>query len=429
MSEAVQETAPLLHVSAQTVSAVQPILWSVTGAPPGTRLFIGARSYVGQSVWESRATFRADDSGLVDPATQAPAGGSYSGDDATGLLWSMLPRSGDFTEMPGRSLDPVDVEIFVERDGIEISQVRARRMMLADHIARRPITESGLVGTLFVADDHTPRPGVIVLGGSEGGLIESFAAALATEGFATLALAYFGVDGLPEQLSQVPVEYFGRALQWMQHQPEVVADQIAVAGASKGGEAALLVGSRCEDIAAVVGVVPSGAAFMSIGRTPLALRRSSWSIDGQGVPFVPARYSWPVVREFMSIRAPLRLRVFYDEAIMNTAAVAAATIPVERIRGPVLMLSGEDDQLWPSPVLAEIAEQRLQAHNHRWPHEHVTYPDCGHAINLPFMPAITEIPRAFLARSFVLGGTRPGTARAAVSAWEKVCTFLHESMS
>jgi uncharacterized protein len=43
-------------------------------------------------------------------------------------------------------------------------------------------------------------------------------------------------------------------------------------------------------------------------------------------------------------------------------AVVRATIPVEHTNGPVLLLSGEDDQLWPSPVLVGVTAARVAAH-------------------------------------------------------------------
>ncbi|MEY2570185.1 MAG: hypothetical protein QOE63_535 [Acidimicrobiaceae bacterium] len=422
------DRTPALRLGAATVGAVEPVVWAVDAAAPGSRWTVRAEARVGESVWESSAEFVADAAGAIDPARQAPVAGSYEGVDPAGLLWSMLPRAGDYENMPGRSLAPIDVTFVLARDGVGVARAGCRREILGRDILRRAVDEPGLVGTLFAPHDDRPHPAVIFLGGSEGGLIESFAAALAGEGFTALALAYFGMPGLPAQLSRIPLEYFGSALRWMQRQPEVDAARIAVGGASKGGEAAVLVGATFPDIAAVVGVVPSGVAFMSIGRTPLGLRRSSWSLDGRDVPFVPARLSRPVLRQVVA-RSPVRLRVFYEEAMKNTAAVDAATIPVERIKGPVLLLSGQDDQMWPSSVLADIAERRLQSHRHPWPHEHVSYPDTGHALGLPFMPACTEIPHAIAGRSLTFGGTRAGTAAAAVAAWATACAFLRESLS
>ena len=94
--------------------------------------------------------------------------------------------------------------------------------------------------------------GVLVLGGSEGGLVEGFASALARHGFATMALAYFAMQGLPPKLIEIPVEYFRRALDWLRAQPETSPARPAVVGSSKGGEAALLVASTYDDVGAVV---------------------------------------------------------------------------------------------------------------------------------------------------------------------------------
>jgi dienelactone hydrolase len=79
-------------------------------------------------------------------------------------------------------------------------------------VDRWPVREGGLVGTFFRPSTPGPHPAVIVLGGSDGGLREGSAAVLARQGYATLALAYFGVEGLPPELVEVPVEYFGRAI-------------------------------------------------------------------------------------------------------------------------------------------------------------------------------------------------------------------------
>lgn len=58
-------------------------------------------------------------------------------------------------------------------------------------------------------------------------------------------------------MENLPVETFDAALTWLQQQPGVKSDRLAVMGASKGGEAAVLVGSRHPDVSAVVGYVPS----------------------------------------------------------------------------------------------------------------------------------------------------------------------------
>ena len=73
-----------------------------------------------------------------------------------------------------------------------------------------------------VRDDGraSPRPAVLVLGGSEGGLSRNpTAELLASHGYDTLQLAYFGERGLPAELERIPLEYFVRALHWLAARP------------------------------------------------------------------------------------------------------------------------------------------------------------------------------------------------------------------
>ncbi|MEO0900275.1 MAG: acyl-CoA thioester hydrolase/BAAT C-terminal domain-containing protein, partial [Bacteroidota bacterium] len=37
----------------------------------------------------------------------------------------------------------------------------------------------------------------------------------------------------------------------------------------------------------------------------------------------------------------------------------SAVIPVEKIAGPILLLSGRDDQVWPSATMSDMMEERL----------------------------------------------------------------------
>ncbi len=130
---------------------------------------------------------------------------------------------------------------------------------------RRTVEEDGLVGTLFSPSTPGPHPAVITLGGAGGGLSEGGAKTLASEGYAALALAYFGVDPLPPELVEIPLEYFERAIAWLQAQPEVDASRLAVVGDSKGAELGLLLGATYpKDIKAVVGYAPSAVVWQGI---------------------------------------------------------------------------------------------------------------------------------------------------------------------
>src|SRR4029450_6663209 len=78
-----------------------------------------------------------------------------------------------------------------------------------------------------------------------------------------------------------------------------------------------------------------------------------WTHRGEPVPYLFP----PGAAERRALamqQEPVVLTPWFLGNLADRAAVERATIPVERINGPVLLLSGEDDQLWPLPVLADI---------------------------------------------------------------------------
>ena len=403
-----------------------PITFRLSGLHTGNQVVIRAEARAGMGgKWRSWAEFNCGAGGVIDPAQDSPIDGSYVGAEPMGLFWSMqAPQHVKRSDFLGRSLDPIEVKLTAELSGKVIASVFFSRAVAGPGIRRVPIRSEGFVGTLFHPEGNR-HPGVIVLGGSEGGLIESFAAALANRGYAALALAYFGTEGLPKNLRLIPLEYFGRAVNWMTRHPAVAGGRVTAIGASKGGELALLLGSIYPEIGAVVAVVPSGVAFYGLGVNPLSVFKSSWSLQGKPVPYVPMRFNTSVVRAMIS-RSPLEIRAFYDPALENTTAVGRAEINVERIRGPVLLISAEDDRMWPSTRLAQIAADRLDSSRHPFPYQHIRYQDCGHAVSLPGLPSINSVKKAFMGRDLRLGGTPGGNAKASANAWSLIREFLAE---
>lgn len=64
-------------------------------------------------------------------------------------------------------------------------------------------------------------------------------------------------------------------------------------------------------------------------------------------------------------------------------APAEAAIPVERINGAVLFVTGTDDGIWPCSEMADSAIERLRQHRFQFPVEHARYEGAGHAILMP----------------------------------------------
>ena len=297
-------------------------------------------------------------------------------------------------------------------------------------MVRQPVREGGLVGTLFLPPGSAPRPAVLALGGAGGGLSEGAAETLASEGFAALALAYFGLEGLPRELVGIPLEYFEGAIAWLKRHPMVDAGRVAVVGNSKGGELALLLGATYPgDVRAVVGYAPSAVVWQGIAFDREVYHggpRSPWALRGEAVPFVPmARPGAPemirMAESYLEDR-PISTRDLYERSLRDEMAVAAASVPVEKIEGPVMLISGTDDGLWPSTRLSEMAIERLEAHDRPFPREHLRYEGAGHMI----APRGYR-PAASWTRRFELGGTPHANEFANTDSWPKVLDFLRRA--
>ena len=121
---------------------------------------------------------------------------------------------------------------------------------------------------------------------------------------------------------------------------------------------------------------------------------------------------------------------WFESVINNRDALRDTEIPVEKINGPILLISGQDDKIWPSAQLSEIAVQRLNANNFSHNVKHLTYPNAGHLIGPPFRPTTTlEAVHPVNGILMKLGGTASGNAHACVDSWQKLLAFLKESFS
>ena len=104
--------------------------------------------------------------------------------------------------------------------------------------------------------------------------------------------------------------------------------------------------------------------------------KSSWSRNGVDVPFA-AFVDNATRRRAIENWAEMRFIDVYRDAIQNPRTPPEARIPVERIRGSILLLSGRNDVLWPSREMGEVVMQSLATHPYE--HRHQVY-DAGHSV-------------------------------------------------
>lgn len=398
-----------------TVKSERPVVaW---GAPPDKR-----------SLYRAEAKFKADAAGKIDLATAKPVSGSYKRADVRGLFWSQVPVAGDVAADWKNSV----VKFAASVDGKVVAESSLELLSALPEVKTEKVEQ--FPGALFAnIRDGKKRPAIILLGGSEGGsIVTRGAAALASHGFAVLALPYYSpaqwpsmkaeLPELPSAFADIAVERLDDARAWLQKREDVDATRIAIHGTSKGAEYALLAGVHLGWPTAIVAIVPTDVVWEGWGQDSKGPvqpgTRSSFAFKGKPLPFAPYQ---DFAQEFMGFQTgePVKIRRPQDKGrAANPAAAAAARIPVEKIKAPVLVLGGQDDQVWASGMMAHnIAERRAEA---KLDTVSLIYTDAGHFLSSHGYGPTTQ----YDAGPSKSGGTPEGNARAQADAWPKTIAFL-----
>ena len=370
----------------------------VEGAGSERTVTIALRSVDGAgTAFVAQATFRSSAAGEVDAATARATGGAYQGVDPMGLIEAMRPASGasalyDWSDRPHR------FEVAVSEGGSRIAAGGFVRRWPGVAMRSESIAATGFYGQFWTPPMGGPRrPAVLEFGGSEGGIHgQLIGAALAAAGYPTLDIAYFGEAGLPRTLTKIPLEYFARALRWLAGQPQVRKDQIYVLGGSRGSEAALLLGAHYPGL--VHGVIASSPSDISFASYP-ADNAAAWTFRGRPAPYSTARVDLGPVDD------------------------PAAEIPVSRIRGPIFLDCGTEDNLWSSCAYALRMVRRLDGVGFPYPHVLYRYLGAGHHVNtlVPYQPGEGY---ADLTEPLAEGNTLFANADAHARLWPRLLSFL-----
>jgi len=278
----------------------------------------------------------------------------------------------------------------------------------------------GTQGIFRAPDTGGPFPAVLALGGSDGGTPLYFSDLLVPEGFACLALAYWATPGTQQWFTEIPLERIERGLRWLIARPEVRAHggRVALVGASRGAELALLVASTFPELAGpVVAYTPSSVVWQGVDLTlPPGETRSSWSHRGKPLPYVSVP---PGVAPAQSSRGISWLPMM-EPGLDDAAALDAAAIPVERCTGPVLLVSGGDDRVWPTTRMCAMVTARMSSHGRGDAIRHLNYPRGGHMLFPYSRPPDTLVPEMLTD----FGGSLEDDTAAHASAWPEVLRNL-----
>ena len=442
------DSAPRFDISPDPAFADEDARVCVRGLPASALISIQAAVEDDQGRrWSSLACFRADSAGVIDASLHESLGGNYRGVAPMGLFWSMesAAASADANSSFAKnnsSPDRVDFEALL--NGRAIARASLARNFLGPETATRDLkipseaqgssANETTVGRLFIPPGPGPHPVAIVLSGSGGGFDLDKAAVLSRHGFATLALAYFGIAPLPSWLHRIPLEYFEAALTWLSAQPEIDPQRVGILGVSRGAELALLLGSTFPQIRSIVAYAPSCVAWAASGRDKSTGEIiPCWTLRGKPVPFAPLPlrgFMWRSAVPVVALKRPVMFRNLFRAGLRNREAVERAAIPVENIRGPILLISGGDDHLWPAAEMSEAIIARLKRNGSAHAAEHLHFAHAGHMLRYPHLPVTARDSRNKHLRGarFSFGGTPAADAEAQMHAWHRAIAFLRTNL-
>ncbi|MBL8519410.1 MAG: acyl-CoA thioesterase/BAAT N-terminal domain-containing protein [Betaproteobacteria bacterium] len=421
---------------ANPVLAGDPLTLRLVGLPANAEVRIVAERAVAQPwmpgakpvLYRSEATFATGADGTLDLASAKPKSGSYKNADIRGLFWSMNPTRDDAGERKTG-----DVHLTAHAQGMPVATAKV------EFINRLPAVKVEKVekfpGSVFATlPGEQKRPALIVLGGSEGGstVAREFAPMLASRGFAVLGLPYYSplpftggkaeLPELPASFADIPVERLQEAFEWLKARPDVDATRIALHGTSKGAEFALIAGSEFGWIKAIAALVPTDVVWEGWGPGVEPGKRASYALRGKPLPFVPYV---DFMQEFAGFQTGTAVHVRRPQdkgRAAHPAAAVKARIPVEKFKGPLMVIGGQDDQVWASGMMAHnIAEKRAE---HGLETVSLIYSDAGHGLTGNGWTPTTQMN----AGPMKMGGTPEGNARAQGDAFPKTIAFLKRAL-
>ena len=240
----------------------------------------------------------------------------------------------------------------------------------------------GFYGELFLPEeDKYPGKALICFSGSDGGIgvTRLLAGVFQAQGLTTLALAYVMEEGLPDRFCKVPIDPLEAAAKRLH---DMGYEKVGLWGISKGAELALTAGSLLPGLVnAVIAVAPMSTVCQGFAKEKgiSFVPESSWSFHGKEIPYTPFEMEkFPlghILKKSIQIR-DITMNDLYIPVVKNPNP--DAVIQVEKITGPILLISSKMDNMWPSELAAEQIIKRLKEHDFPYFYQHLSYEHGSH---------------------------------------------------
>ncbi|XP_047444429.1 acyl-coenzyme A thioesterase 1-like [Mugil cephalus] len=359
-------------------------------------------------LFSSSASYRADGSGEIDLDRDPSLSGSYVGVEPMGLLWSMRADTLHKRLIRTKALNPHVVKFSVhEEEGRMLAEETNERFLMADGVTRVPIKDGNIRGVLFTPPGKGPFPAVLDLYTFGGGLSEKRASLLASRGFLVLTVALYGHADMPRNITEVHLDYFQEAIEYLRKQDKVGSRGVGVISLSKSGDLALSIASYLEGVEATVWIngCSANVALPLFFKKRLIHRALQFDMSK-----VITTESGAIIPKHAG-EDPLA------EEHRDTL------IPIERAGGRFLFVAAEDDLNWDSKAYMDEMVERLKRHG-KQNFESVSYPGAGHFLEPPYGPYCLSSVHSVVGKPVLWGGEPRAHAAAEVHMWKKIQEFF-----
>lgn len=375
----------------------------------------------------SFGSYRTSPQGQIRLSDAAPLAGTCSGRDSLGIFWSMSWPAQHKLKLPFdiKDLKSNTIYFYISQNNRVIADTTLELMEKLPDIVTDKIETDSLTVTLHYPKTRQNLPALILVSGGSEQEYEwnnQMMAILASHGYATMAMPYNGVKPLPKYLEEVPLEYFFHAIDWLKKQPMVDANQIVLIGGSRGGELVLLLASLDPDVDGVIAISPSHVIWQGLPHNPLNLisPKAAWTLHGKKLAYLRHYRHWPSIWKMINGGNQIEFMNFHESPLRNEPNAAHAAIKVEKVKGPILLIAGKQDCMWPSYKSCRFIEHRLDSLDFAYPVESLYYEHAGHKVIAPdLLPTID-----YDLEGTKFGGTDSGNANAQIDAWNKMMQFL-----
>ncbi|XP_033105795.1 acyl-coenzyme A amino acid N-acyltransferase 1-like isoform X1 [Anneissia japonica] len=398
----------------------------VTSAKQNTDYTIKGSIKNGKNILVSFAHFKSSSTGEINPNQQPSLGGTYTGVDGAGLLWSLqFQEKQEYTILSVKGMDvlkPLQMQFSVHQGALTaqelessfaIAECQLERTFLSKDVKFQEVSEGSLRGIIFKPPGRGPFPGVIDMYGIGGGLKAVRAALLASCGFVTYALPYFAYQDLVKTVPGVDLEYFKEALIWFSSQECVDPSRVGFVATSMGAIICMIISSMMAD--KVRAIVCYGAPHHHV-MVPLKYRTLY-------LPFV--EYS----SDLMEVNKEGEINLLKSITSNLNNATEKTAIKIEKSRADFLFIAGEDDQIVNSADCASKLTERLSRNGH---HNHtvLTYPGTGHLIDPGLLPVSNKTRHPFCDDLLIInGGNLYDQAKAQRHSWVRVKDFMKDKLA